>query len=520
LYYSQIAVSGSVNDTQIGAMTVNVRANNGPITRIDVTGAHNWATSRDAPILLNEGNNTISVQAIDLDGNASGWVSTTCSYTRTSPLYIAPSSGSGTTSLSGSSFQLTGSIITIKATPGPGYLFDHWEGTSGIPALGAAPTPLTDAQSKQATLKFAMQPFASVRAVFSPNPFGGITGNYSGTLTPGDQPALGGVFTLTLTPSGSFSGKLTSQGVSYPIKGQFDATGQFTGTFGTAKNPITLWLTIDLQGGKQIAGTALIGPDSASASLSGDLGVWSSSHPIPSGAGSYTFLIPAPAPGDATTPQGNGFGTATITPGGVAKFSGVLGDGCKFTASCSLSKDLAFNFSTPMYNKLGILFGVGFVFPSPGSSDFSGYMTWYKPPIKGTSYPDGFYLMPALVGSVFKSSIPIDFSGGTAYVSYATSGTDATVINSKLALANAGVNTYKAVPLPNAAPSPEKLNLIVQPTTGYFTGSYSNGSTNIALKGVLFQDQFLGAGLAPNKPQNASVLIQTKDYNTGYISIF
>jgi hypothetical protein len=258
---------------------------------------------------------------------------------------------------------------------------------------------------------------------------------------------------------------------------------------------------------EQITGTATVG--AITATIESNLGVYNAKlHPLISGTGSYTFLLPAPTGGDTTVPQGTGYGTATISSAGIVKLSGVLGDGTKFSTSTVASKDLTFPLFVPLYSKLGALAGTVSINPTPGVSDFNGNLRWFKPATTSSRYPGQFALQPTMIGSRYDKTIPSSFNSGNAYLSILTSSSDSTIVSSTTPLTSLSATKTTATPLPGPVPYPNKLTFTVAPGTGLFSGSFLNG-TNYSFKGAVFQKQSLGAGVFLSKTQSGSVLVET-----------
>lgn len=501
VYYPIINVGGTVSDLQSGPKMVSVSVNHGPATNIDVSSSESWNLPDDSPAYLNEGKNIISVQSTDMDGNTSGLTDYAVFYTKISPL-VVKISGSGSATLSGTTNHFTGENLKLKATPAPGYVFDHWEGQIGAASATSSPT---DYFSSSASVTGTMQPFSTLSAVFIPSPFIGFTGNYGGILVSGTLPnADGGAFALNMNAFGGFSGKLHIGGVDCAIKGNFNNAGNFSGTFGT-KTPVSVTLHFN-SSTKQVTGTAVKG--ALSAAIQSDLAVFSKAAPLNTGTGTYTFLIPpASAATDPVTPHGTGYGAATINAAGVVSLSGVLGDGTKFKTSSTLSKDKTFPLFVPLYKNKGALSGVIAIEAVDGVSDFDGVLNWFKPVTSGSFYPAQFATQPTMIGSRYDKTLPVN--ANAAYLSILTSSGSPVLVSSTTSLTSLSTVKLGAAPLPpSSLPNPNKLSLTVAPGTGLFSGSFINGTIKTGFSGAIFQKQSMGAGFFLNKTQSGSVLIQ------------
>src|SRR5690606_1667576 len=85
-------------------------------------------------------------------------------------------------------------------------------------------------------------------------------------------------------------------------------------------------------------------------------------NPDPSLVGAYTVLFKAglpgaPNPAASDFPQGDGWGTVTVSTSGVAKVTGALADGSKVTYSAPLSITNGLPFYVQLYKKKGSISG-------------------------------------------------------------------------------------------------------------------------------------------------------------------
>lgn len=145
-----------------------------------------------------------------------------------------------------------GSRVTITATPKVGHVFNGWQPKGTAPGgvvdfTQSVNYPLIGVTARALefpTLTFTMQEGLEMEAMFIPNPFGEIAGIFTGLAESDDtQPTPGGTrpgndtegfFTATVQPTGSFSGKLTIDGLTLNVAGVFDNTGH--ARFGTNRD--------------------------------------------------------------------------------------------------------------------------------------------------------------------------------------------------------------------------------------------------------------------------------------------
>ena len=132
---------------------------------------------------------------------------------------IVAANGSGTIGPVLTTAQLAvGSADTLTAAPAKGWTFNNWT-VSGL---------ASDTDTRSPILRFTDSPNAIVTANFIPNPFGSLQGVYHGLFYDATA-AHAGYFTLTLNPSGAFSGQLLMGPATYSFSSQFYELGRNAG---------------------------------------------------------------------------------------------------------------------------------------------------------------------------------------------------------------------------------------------------------------------------------------------------
>src|SRR5208337_3042221 len=112
-------------------------------------------------------------------------------------------------------------------------------------------------------------------------------------------------------------------------------TGLATNTFRLVSGQLlTVRLRLDLSGADRLQGVITDRQSAYVAQLDADRLLFSTAHPAPQ-RGSYTIAIPP----DTSGPAGYGYGTMTVSPAGVVKWSGSLADGAKVSQTSAVSKD-------------------------------------------------------------------------------------------------------------------------------------------------------------------------------------
>jgi len=344
-----IVLAGTADDdTGVSEVLVDL---NGASVRANGTG--NW----NAALTLSPGINTVGISSVDVAGNRSPVVLRTFTYVFKAPLSVRLD-GAGTIKpdLNGELLEV-GKVYTVRAVPGAGQAFAGWTG-------------LFDSSS---TLSFTMQTNLTLTANFVPSPFPAVKGGYAGLFAnaSGVTPDNSGSFTLAVSASGFFTGKLLVGGNRHPFRGQLDLNGNARVTVSRGvRPPLTLNLRADLGGGSdQLAGT-VSDPDWSSG-LSGDRDVFDSRlNPAPQ-AGSRAFILAESDAGTAAT------GSSVIATGGSARIKGQLNDGRPFGASSLIGR----NGDYPLYLSLkrGSEVVIGWLnFPATPTSAASGTVLWVR----------------------------------------------------------------------------------------------------------------------------------------------
>jgi hypothetical protein len=161
---------------------------------------------------------------------------------------------------------------------------------------------------------------------------------------------------------------------------------------------VTFNLQIALNG-TTITGAATI--NGSALAVSADRAVYSAKSPAPQALGQktyakYTMALPHPITGTGV-PQGDGYGTVTVTPAGAVRFTGALGDGTVASVGASLGREgeFPFFFLPPLYHRAGVITGALTITATGTTGSISGNLDWYKPDDKAQYYPAGFTISGA-----------------------------------------------------------------------------------------------------------------------------
>lgn len=311
---------------------------------------------------------------------------------------------------------------------------------------------------------------------------GGLVGNYIGIL-PADAgiPVFknGGRVDLTVTPTGSYSGKLTLGTLAYPFTG-----GRLNEGVGIHNQnnilvprkgltPVTFQFDLDAVS-LLLTGSIIDGANSAV--VTGWRNKWSATDKALLYKGYYTqaMAVPAPPLNDFTYPHGDSYATFTIADLGTLTVSGRLGDDTAFTTSGGFVGPTG---QVAVYTALygttgGAVWGTTTITsagaaPTYPESTIAGTLNWIKhPQSTGYTYAAGFG--------------PLTLT--TTGAKYATSATGTNVIGSGTALPDTSL-TFTGAHVETAPQNPNVLATLT--STNVFqipTFASGNNPASTALK--------------------------------------
>lgn len=247
--------------------------------------------------------------------------------------------------------------------------------------------------------------------VYSP-----ITASYSGLFSEADGPELGksGGITLKTTPSRGYSGQIRIGTTTYAFSGAFNTLGAATNTLARNGAPtLGLMLNANPTNSDLITGAVTDG-STFTANLLAEREVYNSKNNPAPFAGKYTLVFPGT--NGRGLPQGDSYGTATVSTSGAINLVGSLADGTKFSQSSFATAGGNWPFYTSLYSGQGQLLG-WMVFSNTAPETIAGNMDWIKS-AGARFFPNGFDFPTSAMGAAYSSTAPvIGFNNGVVILS-------------------------------------------------------------------------------------------------------
>lgn len=397
--------------------------------------------------------------------------------------------------------EFTPTRWTITGLP-PGMTYDPLTGTitgrATKPGVYIVTVVASNAAGSSSPVRYAL----TVEA-FPVRSTGHFVGSVAAGVTADDD--IGGRIELTTTATGSFTGSIWINSIRYPISGVLNTDAISTAAGApTAKSRATLTIT---RGNTLPALQLALVLDPATDGLTGTLGpiippatepvedskvaitgwrnVWGASNPATARAGrqNVRFSIPASDLNDPAIPQGDGFASLTVAPGGGTTLNGRAADGSLIVFSSHLGPNgQVLLYQTP-YGSNGSLLGTLIV--GDTTQVVSGNVRWYKKNLGPTSieknYKDGFGPLE-LTAQGQRYTAP---TSSQIVVNFPNLSDNARLTLSPLRL-NAGgteledsvtnlfrINLGHSVSLPPASPALTIQEIRTNPGSGTFTGRVS-----------------------------------------------
>lgn len=349
----------------------------------------------------------------------------------------------------------------------------------------------------------------------------GVVRNFTGVLGRSStmNGFLGGSIKITTTAVGGFTGTLVLGTKSYPLSGLLDTSlAKPTGAQTIARvgqGPLGLSFVIDPTN-KQATGTVIDGPWSL------DFIARQPAGSLDALKGNYTLALKLDTAdqGDATKPQGYGYGGFIVAPTGVTSGVITLSDETKVTFSAPLEHMGNLGIFKLLYANLGSVIAVLHIDTAAGNALDDSTVDWFKTgTTTGTdrAYKAGFGpLALVTVGRLY--SIP---ATATTLSSWLTAGTN----NAKLTFAEGGA------PSPSTRLNTSKVTIVAgSPKAATINASFNPGKATLSLTpgaGTVFTAGVTGSftgtfkltdtdtSVTPNKSLDRSVIFNGMIVNDG-----
>ncbi len=378
-----------------------------------------------------------------------------------------------------------------------------------------------------------------------------LAGSYNGLVTKEASAApfdYNGLLAVTVSTTGTLTGKITLSGVTIPFKGSILNNGDvrfgagFTTTLDLLKNGSSLGLlalNVD-PNGSTITGTIKTGGALLLAEILNADHAYYTSKPYPElplrnvpnavldanyEKGKYTALFQAnAAPNNGVAkagfPQGSGVGQITVSASGVVKIVGKLADGSAISYANALSVNGEWPVFIPLYAKKGFVTGNVAFDDQQLESDASSVVTWLKPNTGSATglYPSGwpngissdFVASKFVVAKAPTATVPIPPNPDTVLGLGATAAISASTANLILEMIDGGLATKHSHDVSIDAKS--KLTVlgattgetgfaanpkaVFVATTGALSGSFIHptNSKTVKFTGVAYQKTNMASG--------------------------
>lgn len=310
-----------------------------------------------------------------------------------------------------------------------------------------------------------------------PPPYTPAKAGYNGLLNEFFAKQGYGCISFKTTDTGSVTGKVTVDGVTYAFSGKFDAAGQFRRTIKVKVNQKVFDRILFL---RMTDGVDHFDGEFGGYAISGERNADGTTKAPVVGAGKYTAFL---------REDGEPVGSLTLTVAatGATKYVGSMSDGTAITGATALSQTGRLPICSGLYTgKKGFLFGPGQLATTGTPRAYTADLVWSKPPpAKPTGvYPNGFpSRFVDLDGALFTPAA----KGARLLPLMPAANVDLDLGNLSAPIGPIGITISDknkfVVPL-----NPQKLTLVLTPTTGAFKGTFkhSDGKTR-TIKGVVVQ---------------------------------
>ncbi|HEY1082514.1 MAG TPA: MBG domain-containing protein, partial [Prosthecobacter sp.] len=329
----------------------------------------------------------------------------------------------------------------------------------------------------------------------------------------------GGIENLVLSARRTFTAMLWVQGVRYPVRGEFDASGKAVLSTDGGAVTAELQLTQDGDGAWLISGTVTKDGDSFVVDAQ-ELPVYAKGTSSPQ-AGSYTLAVLAPEILEVGQPGGDGHALLKVAASGVCTGALTLADGTTATLAGHVSRQGEWSLHRSLYGSTGGYVAGKVAFREvAATSDADGVWHWYKPAgatPKSALFRDAFATERRVIACRYAAP-------GKNQRGWVALGEH--VHNVWLRLTGADVSTLANVQVDELDRvmtwttankliyyGPEKITVTYNPASGLVSGSVVDARKGINQKfaGVLLQKQGLVTGSFQTTSQTGRFVMQRRE---------
>ncbi len=379
-----------------------------------------------------------------------------------------------------------GRTYHLRALPTGGNLFSHWGGSTN-----STSNPLAFTLPSSGAL---------LEAYFVPGPFAAAKGPYNGlfSTTNGVSEETSGMLkSLTVAPTGHYSGILFFDGVAHGLAGTFSAGGQASNYINRPirlGGPAILQMTLDSSDSPPHLTGTVTGTNNGAPWLAALAAYPPTNH----GTGQFTVLLAPTYLGLDTIPPGYGY-LLVSERAGVLTLAGAVADGTLVNQTVPVDVNGNAPVFASLYGNSGLLTG----WLNFSNNSVTGSLDWIKHAARTGLYRGGFTNTVLVEGAAWTNNSPapaLDLPMGQL-----------TALGGALTQSltfDVSLNAHNAL-IQNAATASNSLSGTVNPRTGLLTVTLGQGLGHpvIAARGAALQDSTNGAGYFLSKTNSGSILL-------------
>jgi len=298
-----------------------------------------------------------------------------------------------------------------------------------------------------------------------------------------------GLAGITVSANGKYTASVKVAASTISLSGSFAPDGSASATH----SGLTLGMQLGNAGGISVISGTMSGLSQSSFVA----------YPVLTAATATSYTIRLPHSSDLTLPQGDGYGTLTISNKGAVQLAGKLGDGTSFTAGATLLANHTIPLYILLYTSKGCLAGTLTLEPTV-NGDLDGPVLWSKPATSGAYTPGAFTTTTELYGSLYTKPLSghtvISVTAGNVVLNAGNLTLPVPPIAIPALLSTANKVTF---PVPT-----DSLTIKISTSDGLFSGSFKDPATHAKrdFNGALFQGTLnFGVGVFKGSSEAGSI---------------